>query len=944
MDNMSKFKGIKMKLKNTVSVLLAILIFVLGFSSLFSVSAAKDYEAYAKVLDKTTFDGELGAIYSKRVTIFRVWSPDAVSVRVKLYKSSTTKKYIRIISMSKNNRTGVWAVHAAGDLKNVYYTFLVNINGKTVETSDIYAKACGINGKRSMVVDLNSTDPKGWESDHHISVDKPTEAKVWEVQVCDFSSSQSSGVSKENRGKFLAFTENGTTVNSVSGAASTCVDYLKNLGVNYVQINPFYDFGSIDEADKSRKDSVYNWGYDPVNYNCPEGSYSSNPKKGEVRIKECKRMIQALHNAGIGVIMDVVYNHTQQSDDSPFNKTVPDYYYRRQPDGTYSNGSGCGNDTASERKMFRKFMIDSVTYWADEYHIDGFRFDLMGLHDVDTMNLIRKSLDKLDGGEKFVMYGEAWNLDTLADTGTVLANQDNVNLLDERIGAFDDAYRDAVKGSPDGVDLGFIQSGNNKSKLKTGILAQSDDTIGWAKSPCQCVTYASCHDNLTLWDKLVKSVKGGKEDYLKRYDDLVAMNKLAGAITYTSQGISFMLAGEELCRSKNGDKNSYKSGVKLNQIDWESVYTYGDVSDYYKGLIEIRKNIAGFTDSTRDTVKKIKFKPDVPEGVIAYSFTDDKYGKVVCVFNGTDKNQNISVKGKFVQLANDITAGMVNLGYVSGSVSVKSRSAAILVDSERYEKYAPKSKTGKVNVRYHSGGEVFKSYILNGEKGTDFKISPLDSVLIDYNIKKIEGASGKFSDTTHYCDIYCDKYDGSYSSVTFNFIDSDTEKNITDSIVMTNRKGQAYTTLEIPAVDGFYLDLQNLPDNGCGVFTDENQTVTYRYIKNMSDDISCKVNIIYMSSDGKVLSTDTLSGENGTEYKTGKIEFDGYNLSKIPDNAKGTYSDAEQTVLYIYNPVSFAAYIPAVIVIVLSAAVVIFLFVLYYKRRKAFLMKSIDIS
>lgn len=936
--------GIKMKLKNSVSILLIILIFALTFSADFTVSAAKNYEAYAKKLDKTTYTGELGAIYSKSVTIFRVWSPDADAVRVKLFRSGSSKKYTRIISLGKNKHTGVWAVHVAGDLKNTYYTFLVTRKGKTVETSDIYAKACGVNGKRSMVVDLNSTNPKGWENDTRVSVDKQTDARIWEIQINDFSSSQSSGVSKKHRGKYLAFTEKGTTVNSVSGSAATCVDYLKNLGVNYVQINPFYDFGSIDESKKVKTDSDFNWGYDPVNYNCPEGSYSTNPNKGAVRIKECKRMIQALHNAGIGVIMDVVYNHTQQSDDSPFNKTVPDYYYRKNSDGSYSNGSGCGNDTASERKMFRKFMIDSVTYWAKEYHIDGFRFDLMGLHDVTTMNKIRESLDSLDGGNKILMYGEAWNLETSADNGTVLANQNNVSQLDLRIGAFDDTYRDAVKGSSDGVDKGFVQDGLNKANLKLGILAQSDETLGWSKAPSQCVTYASCHDNLTLWDKLIKSVKGAKADYTKRYEDLIAMNKLAGAITYTSQGISFMLAGEELCRTKKGDKNSYKSGVKLNQIDWENVYTFGDVSDYYKGLMEIRKNIPAFTDSTKLTVDNIKFKTDAPDGVVAYSFNDSKYKKVVVIFNSSDDNKNVSVKGSFIQLANDITAGMANLGYVNGNVNLPAKSAAILVDSEAYESNAPKVTEGKVLVRYHSAGEVFKSYVLNGEKGSDYKIEPLNSVLIDYNVKKTEGDSGQFGDSIRYCDIYCDKYDGTQSSVTFNFIDDKTEKNITDSIVMTNRQGQPYETLDIPAVDGYTLNLQKLPKNGCGVFTNKNQTVNYRYSKSGSSDNGCKVNIIYMADDGKILGTDSMSGDNGTEYKTATIEIDGYKLKKTPDNINGTYSDAEQTVLYIYTPSSFLEHLPTIIIVLVFISAIAVIAVIYYKRRKAFLMKSIDIS
>ncbi len=934
---------INMVIKRAASILLVLIITAMCFMSLPTVSAAKDYEAYAKKLDKTTFNGELGAIYSKRITVFRVWSPDAQAVRVKFYKSSTAKKYIKIISMTKNKSTGVWAVHAAGDLKNIYYTFVITRNNKSYETSDIYAKACGVNGKRSMVVDLASTNPKDWENDKRISVDKQTDARIWEVQISDFSSSSSSGVSKNNRGKYLAFTETGTTVDSVEGNESTCVDYLKKLGVNYVQINPFYDFGSIDETDKSGKDSVFNWGYDPVNYNCPEGSYSSNPYKGDVRIKECKKMIQALHKAGIGVIMDVVYNHTQEWKTSPFNLTVSDYYYRRNPDGTYSNGSGCGNDTASEHKMFRKFMVDSVTYWAREYHIDGFRFDLMGLHDVDTMNLIRYSLDKLDGGNRILMYGEAWNLKTAADSGTVLANQENVAKLDLRIGAFDDTYRDAVKGSAAGIDKGFVQSGLKKSDLKTGILAQCDDTMGWAKAPSQCVTYASCHDNLTLWDKLIKSVKGSKADYYKRYEDMTAMNKLAGVLTYTSLGISFMLAGEEMCRSKNGDENSYKSGVKLNQIDWESLYTFGDVADYYRGLIKIRKHISAFTDSSAEAEKNVKFLNGMPDGVLAYTLKDPKFKRVVVAVNSSDSTKTASFGGSYVQIADGETAGFERIRNVSSGVTLPAKTAAILVDKDAYDSLDLKIENGKVIVRYHSGNEIFKSYILNGKKGSSFDIQPLNSVLMNYNIKKSDGNSGKFGDTVRYCDFYCEKYDGSYSSVTFNFIDDLTEKNISDTVIMTNRQGQPYSTLEIPAIDGYSLNLERLPKNGCGVFSKKDTTVNYRYTKKTSDDASCKINIIYMADDGKILSTDSRTGDNGTPYKTENIDFENYTLSKIPDNTVGEFSPAEQTVLYIYSTSAFSGITTILIILLFAAAIAVFS-VVYYKRRKASLMKSLDIS
>ena len=608
------------------------------------VSAAEkktvtDYQAYAANLDKSAYSGnDLGASYSKKATTFKVWSPNAASVRVNIFEHGSDNEgdagSIMSRAMSLDKTTGVWSVTINGDLLNKYYTYSVTHGKTTKETADVYAKACGVNGQRSMVVDLSTTNPDGWENDKHVLVQNQTDASVWEISVADFSSSESSGVSEANRGKYLAFTEEGTTVNGVQGASSTCVDYLKKLGVKYVQIMPFYDFGSVDES-KNIMDQ-YNWGYDPVNYNCPEGSYSSNPKKGEVRIKECKQMIQALHNAGIGVIMDVVYNHTYTSA-SWFQRTVPNYYYRMNNDGTFSNGSGCSNDTASEHLMFRKYMIDSVTYWASEYHIDGFRFDLMGLHDVTTMNSIRTALDNLyaDGsGSQILMYGEAWDMATNCDEGTVLASQKNLKQMSDRIGAFDDTIRDAIKGSTGGTDGAFVQDGSRRANLKTGIAGQSDTTTGWANVPSQCVTYASCHDNLCLYDKLVGSVYDADGKYRRRYEDLVAMNKLSAAIVITSQGIPFSLGGEEFCRSKDGDENSYASSRKENMLDWENVDLYSDVIEYYRGLYKIRDAFAAFSDSTAATANRLTYLSDVPKGVTGYTINNTESGKwsQMCVF------------------------------------------------------------------------------------------------------------------------------------------------------------------------------------------------------------------------------------------------------------------------------------------------------------------------
>ena len=927
-------------------VLMTILIFSLFTLSFFTGSAKTDYEAYAKKLDKTVYSGQLGAIYSKTSTTFRVWSPNAKSVKVRLYKegsdSEKSSGYFKMVTMYKSKSTGVWSAKINGNLKNTYYTYLVNHGKKSYETADIYAKACGINGKRSMVVDLDSTDPESWEQDRHVTVDNPTDAKIWEIQIADFSSSETSGVSKNNRGKYLAFTETGTTVNSISGSKSTCVDYLKELGVNYVQINPFYDFGSVDEADTSDNDKNYNWGYDPVNYNCPEGSYSSNPKKGAVRIKECKQMIQALHKAGIGVIMDVVYNHTLKDKTSYFNMTVPNYYYRINSDGSWSNGSGCGNDVATERKMASKFIVDSVTYWAEEYHIDGFRFDLMGLIDVDTMNSVRASLDKLPEGTKLLMYGEPWVMSTTTDKDVVLANANNMDKLSDRIGAFDDTYRDALKGSTSGTDKGFIQSGKNKPNLRTGIAGQSDSVIGWAKSPNQCVTYGSCHDNLTMWDKLVKSVKGDNADYNTRYRDLVAMNKLAGAITLTSQGTSFLLAGEEFCRTKQGDENSYKSGFKVNQIDWNFVETYGDISDYYKGLIEIRNNISAFRDSTPATANSIKYLEDCPMNVLAYEISDYKFGRVFVAFNGGDSEETLNIQGDWVQLADENTAGITSLGNVGGKLKLPPHSAAILVDRENYNNLNITSDTGKVIVRYFSGDDIIKSYAINGKIGENYEISYLPSVLMNYDITKTTGKSGKFGNTVKYCDITCKPFSGDQSSITFQFLDGEKGTAVADFTVMTNRQGQKYQTMNIPSVEGYALDMERLPKNGCGEFTEKDKKVKYYYNKINPKDKTYRVNIIYMSTTGEIIGTDTLNGELNTEYSTTQIEFENYEYLSVTDNYDGVFAPTEQNVLYIYEPVSIIPKIILIVSIFALLIIVIIAILVVNKRKKERLIKNLE--
>lgn len=928
------------------------------------VSAAEkktvtDYQAYAANLDKSAYSGnDLGASYSKKATTFKVWSPNAASVRVNIFEHGSDNEgdagSIMSRAMTLDKTTGVWSVTINGDLLNKYYTYSATHGKTTKETADVYAKACGVNGQRSMVVDLSTTNPDGWENDKHVLVQNQTDASVWEISVADFSSSESSGVSEANRGKYLAFTEEGTTVNGVQGASSTCVDYLKKLGVKYVQIMPFYDFGSVDES-KNIMDQ-YNWGYDPVNYNCPEGSYSTNPKKGEVRIKECKQMIQALHNAGIGVIMDVVYNHTYTSD-SWFQRTVPNYYYRMNNDGTFSNGSGCSNDTASEHLMFRKYMIDSVTYWASEYHIDGFRFDLMGLHDVTTMNSIRTALDNLyaDGsGSQILMYGEAWDMATNCDEGTVLASQKNLKQLSDRIGAFDDTIRDAIKGSTGGTDSAFVQEGSRRANLKTGIAGQSDTTTGWANVPSQCVTYASCHDNLCLYDKLVGSVYGADGKYRRRYEDLVAMNKLSAAIVITSQGIPFSFGGEEFCRSKDGDENSYASSRKENMLDWENVDLYSDVIEYYRGLYKIRDAFAAFSDSTAATANRLTYLSDVPKGVTGYTINNTESGKwsqMCVIFNGSDSAQNVTAKGDWVVLADNKTAGLRNIKNVTNSVKVEAHSAVIMVDTKSYDSAGIMDDEGAVVIDYYDNKteKLIKSQTLTGELGTSYDVTNLASTL-NYDVKKTDGEiKGVFTDQVGHAKVYVEEYDGEMSTVTVKFVDETNNTEIEDSFLVKNRKGEQYYTPDLPSIKNYKLVLDDLPTNGAGKLDSVSKTVTYKYTRVTDDEDKtvCRVNAIYMDDSGKILDTKTITGVEGQAYSLSQNTYEEKDLVSVPEKANGTFKSGEINVVFSYssNPDPLKQMLPFVyvgtgLIIALCAASVIY----SSNKRKKRIMAELDIE
>lgn len=908
------------------------------------------YAEYAKKLDETTFNGQLGAIYSPSFTTFRLWSPVASDVKVCIYKTGSDSekgaKTLYTYPMNYAKQYGTWYLSIKGDFKNMYYTYLVTVNGTTNEVVDPYAKAVGVNGNRGMIVDLADTNPKGWSKDSFTRVSSATKAVVWEVSVRDFSASPTSGVSKANRGKFLAFTEGKTTLNGKEGEIATCVNYLKQMGVNYVQINPFYDFASIDEADK--KSDQYNWGYDPKNYNAPEGSYSSDPYDGRVRIRECKQMIQALHNAGIGVIMDVVYNHTYESERSFFHQIVPYYYHRFNENGEWSDGSGCGNDIASERFMTRRFIRDSATYWAEEYHIDGFRFDLMGLTDVNTMNSVRTALDKLPDGDKILMYGEAWKMSTAISDDVLLANQDNMSELSDRIGAFNDSGRDAIKGSVfNAKEGGFVQNGS----AKTGIRGMIDgDAAGWATSPGQIVNYASCHDNMTLYDKLVASVYHDDE-YSYRHEDLVEMNKLSAAIVMMTRGTPFMLAGEEFARTKDGDENSYKSSVKINQLDWSRIKSYTSLVDYYKGLIKLRSMLTALKDTDGST--EVSYLDTSGGECIAYQAVMPRMPIMIAAFNGSDSESAVVTlpQGDWIMLADDNRAGLTSLGEFSGSVKVPQTSAVVLVNRSGYKVIGQSDDTAIVYARVidTANNDTILEEKLTGKKGDSYSFTVPEEILFRYNFSGDQKSmSGTFKKDFDIITVECEKYDGDYSSVTFRYLDS-LDKPISNAIVTTNRVGQQYYSRPLPLLPGYVLDLDKLPDNGAGKYTEEPIFVTYYYkpadsvaAPNAGEEYKCRANIIYMADDGTILDKKSFLGVDGDLVEVEELEFDGYTYFGKSDNY-AAFSAVEANIIVnyekkVFNPLPLIV-IGGVSLLLLGA--IVFYFIGRGKRRK---IESIEID
>jgi len=599
---------------------------------------------------------DLGVKYSPLKTVFKVWAPKASEVKLRLYEAGDGGSATSSVSMQKENK-GVWSALVNHDIKNKYYTFQVMQDGKwLLEAPDIYARAVGVNGKRGMVVDLKSTNPSNWRNDKKPALKNFTDIIIYEMHMRDISIDQNSGIT--HKGKYLGLTETGTK--SPDGEA-TGLDHIKELGVTHVHLLPCFDFNSVDETKPEA--GQYNWGYDPLNYNVPEGSYSTNPYDGNVRITEFKKMVQTLHKNGLRVILDVVYNHTSDIDHANYSQFAPGYFYRHNPDGSYSNATGCGNEVASEMPMARKFMIESVVYWAKEYHLDGFRFDLMGVHDIKTMNMISDTLHKID--PTIFIYGEGWTAGNSPMPETLRAVKKNVSKLREEA-VFSDDLRDGLKGGwGDIKEKGFV-SGNAKmdESVKFGIVASTPnpqvsyglvnyDKIPWAAEPFQTITYVSCHDDNTLFDRLKISNPTASEA------DLIKMDKLANAIVLTSQGVAFLHSGAELLRTKQGIANSFNQPDSINQIDWSRKTTYKAVFNYYKGLVTLRKNHPAFRmPSTKMITQNLKFLDTGIPGLICYQISNnangDSWKNILVVLNGNTDTKTIKTPaGKWTLAADE---------------------------------------------------------------------------------------------------------------------------------------------------------------------------------------------------------------------------------------------------------------------------------------------------
>lgn len=649
----------------------ALLLFMIGAASV--AEAGTVYPVYN--------GKDLGVTYSPAKTSFKVWAPGASAVKLRLYANGEGGTALKTIDLTQQDK-GTWAVSIPGNIKNRYYTFQVMQAGKWLQESpDMYAKAVGVNGKRGMVVNLAQTNPMGWANDKKPALKNFTDIVLYETHVRDISIDPKSGV--KHKGKFLGLAEVGTK--SPDGL-STGLSHIKELGATHVHLLPSFDFASIDETKPSN--GQYNWGYDPQNYNVPEGSYATNAYDGNIRIREFKQMVQAMHANGLRVVLDVVYNHTSDTENSVFNQFVPGYFYRKTASGQYANGTGCGNETASEQPMMRKFMIESVLYWAKEYHIDGFRFDLMGIHDIATMNALSDALHQYD--PSIFIYGEGWTAGESALPENLRATKAHTNQL-HQIAAFGDDMRDGLKGGfSDVKSKGFVsgQPGTAES-VKFGIAGAVQhpqinytkvnySKAPWAAQPSQAIDYVSCHDDNTLFDRLKIANPDATEE------QLIKMDKLSQTAVLTAQGVAFLHSGAEFLRTKRGVANSYKSPDSINQIDWHRKAQYRQVYNYYKGLIALRKSHPAFRMPTAEMIRQhLKFNQTNDEGLIAFSLTDnangDKWKNILVILNGNTSVREINLpEGKWTIVANGDKVNELGLGTQTQSISVPATAAYIL--------------------------------------------------------------------------------------------------------------------------------------------------------------------------------------------------------------------------------------------------------------------------
>lgn len=655
----------------------------IGVTTATVVSCAPAKKEYASFELYPVRSGSLTEMeYAPDGTKFTLWAPTADEVRLMLFESGDGGHAYETVPLTPGE-DGTWSATVNKDLLGKFYTFNVKVKDKWLgDTPGINAYAVGVNGKRAAIIDMKSTDPKGWETDKRPELKSPADVILYEMHHRDFSVDSTSGI--KNRGKFVALTEQGT---KNPANLSTGIDHLKDLGITHVHLLPSYDYASVDET--KLNENKYNWGYDPQNYNVPDGSYSTDPYNPAIRIKEFKEMVQALHKAGIRVVLDVVYNHTFNTDESNFERTVPGYFYRQKEDGTFANGSGCGNETASNRPMMRKYMIESVLHWVNEYHLDGFRFDLMGIHDIETMNEIRKAVDQVD--PSILIYGEGWAAEAPKYSADSLAMKANVHEM-PGVAAFSDELRDGLRGPFSDNHKGAFLAGlpGEEESIKFGIVGAiahpqvNNDSVNyskapWAAQPTQMISYVSCHDDMCLVDRLNSSIPGITPEQLAKLD------KLAQTVVFTSQGIPFIYAGEEVMRDKKGVHNSFQSPDSVNAIDWNRKTQNAAVYAYYKGLIGLRKAHPAFRMGDADLVRKhLEFLPVEGSNLVAFQLKEhangDKWGDIIVAYNTRNVPAKLTVpEGKYTVVCKEGTIDERGLGMMYGpEVFVPAESALIM--------------------------------------------------------------------------------------------------------------------------------------------------------------------------------------------------------------------------------------------------------------------------